>query len=533
MKSVKELENKNISKNEKSRMGIYGFEGEKELGQFFTPIEIVNYILDNSGFRERELIKMDSEKLVNLKIADISVGEGVFLIECFKRLLNVLDKRENIKKVILKKGYKNPEKWIVEHNLYGVDIDKKLVEKTKESLSMLCKENIEDIKFNIFQGNTLLSEIREDIDYNFFEIKFDFLFGNPPYSKKMNQGDKKKYFKLYSESIGGHPNLCTLFIHKSIEMLNKGGVMGYLVSAPYISAYYHRKLRKLIIERTKIIEVLRFEDRKNVVDKVLQELSILILKNEETSKDYKLIVSVTKDRNSLSKKKIHKNKISLLEFLHNTKYNNEFLIAKSLLDYSIVEKMKKKGKPLKNYAKVSTGEVVQFRSKELISNVTSSGSVPLVEIEFIKKFQFSNKFKKWYKPKKDNQYIHNGEEIIVKRMTSKEQPKRIIASVVNKDKYAVDNKLNYIKAKDRFSLYSILGLLNSLLFDYYFRLFSSNTQVSSNELRFLPVMLDEEVGKIAERMQESEGSTSELNEKVFNLYEISSEEKKHILSFYK
>ena len=39
---------------------------KKELGQFFTPIEIVNYILDNSGFRKEELIKINHKKLINL-----------------------------------------------------------------------------------------------------------------------------------------------------------------------------------------------------------------------------------------------------------------------------------------------------------------------------------------------------------------------------------------------------------------------------------------------------------------------------------
>ncbi len=55
----------------------------------------------------------------------------------------------------------------------------------------------------------------------------------------------------------------------------------------------------------------------------------------------------------------------------------------------------------------------------------------------------------------------------------------------------VENKLNYIYRPkghlDRFEVMGLCGLLNSELFDLYFRTFNGNVNVSATELRQMPL----------------------------------------------
>ena len=501
---------------------------KKYLGQFFTPIEIVDYILDISSFSQKELSGFSTKKILELKIGDISCGEGIFLVEVYKRLVKAVRKRDDLEKELTKIGYNDYKKFILEKIIYGVDIDSTMIEKTRNNL--LVESGLQDkaISLNLIVKNSLLVDL-------FKNLKFDYLFGNPPYSKKINEKDKKSFFELYKESIGGHPNLCTLFIHKSINILKEEGILGYLVSAPYLSAYYHRNLRKMIVDKTEIKQILRFEDRKGVVEGILQELSIIVFKRKDFNDDYFLTASVTKDKKTLVQKKISNNKIKFSKFLHNHEYNREFLIAKNILDYKIVEKMRNKGNPLKSFADVHTGEIVKFRSKNHIKKTPDKSYFPLINIEFVKPFQLIEDIQNiFYKPKKAMQYIHNGKLILIKRLTSKEQPKRVIASIVNMNGYTIDNKLNFIEPKNEEELYILVGLLNSYLLYYFFRLFSSNTQVSSNELRFLPIILDKKVGEITKKIIiRKEDLLDDLNERIFEIYGLSNEEKENIICFYK
>ena len=451
---------------------------KKEIGQVFTPEEIVRYILDNSFFTINYLSSKSSQELINLRIADISVGEGIFLLEAYKRLYSVLKERKDVHDIISKEGYSDIRKWIIEKNLYGIDIDSEALSTAKENLKK--ESGVESLNFNLIEGNALLNYTKDKNKEFIFNIRFDYLFGNPPYSKNIKSEEKKKYFYLYKESIGGHPNLCALFLHKSIDMLAKNGILGYLVAAPYINAYYHRNLRKMIADKTTIIEVLRFEDRKKVIDGILQELSIIIFSKQKPKQDYLLNVAVTNDLKSLVNKNIHKTQINFSKFYHNGDYAHEFLIAKSQIDYNIKDKMKSKGKPLSKFSAIHTGEVVQFRNKHQLTNISKEGSYPLIKIENVNSFKVSKKYDSWFKPKKGMQYTHSGGLILVKRLTSKEQPKRIIASFFKEKRFAVDNKLNLLKPYDSKDLISIMGLLNSKLIDYYFRLYISNTQFSSN-----------------------------------------------------
>jgi adenine-specific DNA-methyltransferase len=505
-------------------------------GQVNTPQSIVEYILDNSEFSINYLNNIPVNELCSLKIMDPAVGDGIFLLEAFRRLRQVMLLKKNaVEKYI---GDNDINEWILKNNLFGIDIDEKCIENTIDNLKKISGIKGK-INFNILQGNTL--KPNKNIE-NMVNEKYNYIFGNPPYSKRISKEDKEFYFKKYKKSIGGHPNLCTLFIHQSLDMLKPDGILGFLVAAPYLSSYYNRKLREMIINKYKIVELLRFIDRRNIIQNILQEFSIIVVRNTIPEKNYSVKLSTTQDLASMSIGQIKSVTMQFSNVVNGGDYNSAFLVCPSEMDYEIIHKIRTESEPLYNYCDINTGEVVQFRSKELLSVKKTSNNFPLIEISNVKKFRLEEGVKRFYKPKKGRQYIHNKKSVLMKRLTSKEQPFRIIACLSPRYAYAADNKLNVVTVKNNsIDFYLLLGILNSLLIDYYFRSYSSNTQVSANEIKFFPIPIRSESKskKIIElsRLMAMNGFSKEtfakLNEGIFDLYEISENERKHILQYFK
>ena len=148
---------------------------------------------------------------------------------------------------------------------------------------------------------------------------------------------------------------------------------------------------------------------------------------------------------------------------------------------------------------VSTGPIVSHRMKEFLEQDPQDDSVPLLyphhfvdrQLQYPKEHKKPNAIrvtpdsKKWLMP-------NNGFYVIVRRFSSKEEKRRIVANVINpndidKEWIGFDNCWNVFHIKKQgFDHATAMGLacfLNSSLLDNYFRIFSGHTQVNATDLR--------------------------------------------------
>lgn len=151
---------------------------------------------------------------------------------------------------------------------------------------------------------------------------------------------------------------------------------------------------------------------------------------------------------------------------------------------------------------VSTGPVVDFRLREYLRSMPGYGTVPLL---YPGHFQGSKP--EWPKPdlKKPNaikrtseteKWLYpNGCYCVVRRFSSKEERRRIVASVVHPSdfpdvaKLGFENHLNVFHQERRglpdALAYGLAAFLNSTSADTSFRRFSGHTQVNATDLRIL------------------------------------------------
>ena len=88
-------------------------------------------------------------------------------------------------------------------------------------------------------------------------IKFDLIIGNPPYYV-MKKGDvDKKYYEYFE----GRPNIFIIFIIKSLELLNVGGILSFVLPLNFLNCLYYDKMRAYISKHFKIISITYCNDK--------------------------------------------------------------------------------------------------------------------------------------------------------------------------------------------------------------------------------------------------------------------------------
>ena len=195
---------------------------KKENGEVFTPIKLVNDMLDK--------LPIEVWKNKNLKWLDPCCGMGNFPIAVYLRLM------EGLKDEV--KDMKERKKHILENMLYISELNKKNV--------LVCKQIFDinnEYKLNIYEGDSLKVDY-----YKEFKIKqFNIIMGNPPYQD--DSGNKGK----------GH-TLWTRFVELSLNKLLFPS--GYLVFVhPSLWRQPEHDMLKLI--KTKQILYLEIHDEKD------------------------------------------------------------------------------------------------------------------------------------------------------------------------------------------------------------------------------------------------------------------------------
>ena len=85
-----------------------------------------------------------------------------------------------------------------------------------------------------------------------FEGKYDLIIGNPPYFVMK----KKDVHNSYYDYFDGRPNIFILFIIKSLNLLNDGGILSFILPRNFLNCLCYNKTRKYINENFKIINIM-------------------------------------------------------------------------------------------------------------------------------------------------------------------------------------------------------------------------------------------------------------------------------------
>jgi len=373
-----------------------------------TPTEIVKYMV------EKTLSKVCEGKtpaeILNVHIADIACGSGIFLEEAFSYLQNYCIQKylaNGEARHLIETGngsYKLPldeKKRILCSCIYGIDIDIHAVEVAKFSLLIKLIENenapsvadetpiLPDLSHNILFGNSLVSsEELQGIRYSAEELiemapfewssinygnPFSVIIGNPPYVNTegmhalLPKPEVEIYKKKYKTSHKQFDKYF-LFIEQAVRKTAKNGYICYIVPNKFFKIGAGEKLRALISKEKLLVSIDDFGDAQLFEDKTIYSSILLLQKAKQDTFIYSYIDSANRLWSGEETNKIELNNSILNKLPWRLTTDTHFLSMLQRLDQISV--------PITKYADIFNGiqtsaerptPIYWFSSEDIIS----------------------------------------------------------------------------------------------------------------------------------------------------------------------
>lgn len=330
---------------------------------------------------------------------------------------------------------------------------------------------------------------------------------NPPYKKiKTLSHHRQLLRKVGIETV----NLYTGFVALAILLLKVGGELVTIIPRSFCNGSYYRPFREFLLKHCAIRQIHLFDSRNSAFsdDSVLQENIIIHLCKQE--RQSKVIISCSQDASFANYAE------KAFDFDTIVKVND-----KELFIHIPTQQSAKEMPTICKYSltdigiDVCTGPVVDFRLKDCWSELINDNTVPLLyphhfssgELVWPKHHKakpnsllLTSESKKWLMP--------NGHYVLVKRFSSKEERRRIVAyhltpEMLSTNWIGFENHWNILHVKKQ-GLNAILAkgitiFLNSTILDQWFRVFSGHTQVNATDLRALHYPSNSKLQELGER----------------------------------
>ncbi len=463
----------------------------KKYGQFFTNVTTAKFMA--------ALFDFDLSKS-KLCILDAGAGSGILSVAVIDKLIN--------------DGYKG------EIHLTCYETDEQVLSLLKINLDLIKSKY--GIHYEIIQANYITSQTFENSTLFDDENKvYDYIIGNPPYLKISKDANEAK---IMSNVCYGAPNLYFLFWAMGIHNLKYGAELVYIVPRSWTSGAYFKQFRQYLFANCVITDMHLFESRDKVFDgeSVLQET--IVVKVKKTTKRPKFI-NITSSSTST-----FEDVVKFSAPYGTIVAQNQFVyLVTNEKDVKVLNQINHFDTTLPDInMRMQTGIIVDFRTREVLRNQLEDNSYPLFYSQHIKGGRVIwplGKEGEVIKTDRKGYLQENSDFLMVKRFTSKEEERRLQCGIYLKKKYSqfpyisTQNKINFIKCDSPCVTYGLYVLLNSSLYDDYYRILNGSTQVNSTEINQMPIPERRIIEEMGRELMHKELSVENCN-KILNKWII-------------
>ncbi|WP_283125769.1 Eco57I restriction-modification methylase domain-containing protein [Providencia stuartii] len=391
----------------------------------------------------------------------------------------------------------------------------------------LCKIRAMEFEINwqqkIIESDFIQASVEQLLIEN-YSPKYNKAILNPPYLKISAKGRERALLQKVGIEAS---NLYSAFVALAIKQLKSGGELVAITPRSFCNGPYFNDFRKQMLNECSLNKIHVFNSRKSAfkADNVLQENIIYHLTKGEAQRKIITVYS-SKCANDVNPT------IFEVPFDEIVKSNNPGLFIHIVTNEQERELANQAGGlpcSLSDLGiQVSTGKVVDFRTRENLSKEYIPNSVPLIFPQHLQNCSIVWPIIKAKKPNAlivneatSSLMVPNGIYVLTRRLTAKEEKRRIVASIyypeiANVDTVGFDNKINYFHAHgkplDNRLAKGLWVFLNSTLIDKYFRQMNGQTQVNATDLRALRYPTREQLEDIANQVDFDEFEQEKIDE---------------------
>lgn len=509
----------------------------RSTGIYYTNVELAKYLIDEMF----EVSNKNKNEIIESVLLEPCVGIGNFIYAYFKKLFELEYSKDDIENVL--------------KNIYIADIDKKALElfKTifKKFIFIYFEIELFDDYFDERIGSTLVFDIEKGSQYIPIEEVFpnvmksggfDIIITNPPYKNLKAEKNKylkdeeikkmQEYYKEFSKIVKqqfdysneGVLNLYKIFIEEIVcNYSKKDAEIILLIPSTILTDKTCEKLRTMILENHSIKTINLIPERNKYLDAQQSLCTLLIQKGKKTDSikivneldlDKKLMHNIVRYEDiknpytgnsifSVSQseqetlKKIRENPvIKELSFIKNLRgeldvtANKKFIIT-NITDYKLI-----RGKDI-SYYKLNINNINEYVSDEFIKNSTKA------------------------------KYI-NEDRIVCQQVVNIHKERRLTFALCKKGN-VVANSCNFLYVEPNefdFDIYILIGLMNSSLMNWLFKLTSSNNHVNNYEIDALPIPIKspylKEIGSMVQKLvnEKDDSLIEKIDKLVYKAFNI-------------
>lgn len=399
---------------------LAGEERRKQLAMFFTPPSLTKRLLDD--------LSASGVDFSARKFCDPACGGAAFLVPIAMRIRDSLREQGLLPSQILEH---------VQEHLLGFDIDDALCELSKHFLLMVMHEEVVEMdnrpEFQIHQCDSLL------MAKNLFG-RMDVVVCNPPF-RKVPLSEVVHYKDTFADIIEAQPNLYALFITLCVKLIAPGGICALVTPTSFLSGRNFSKLRRYLMRQVTMLSIGMVSDRSGVFIDVEQETALTLALHEEVKdlriKETKISV-IARNGNYVDVGRCilpdsgvswpiprTENDVALLKSVANS--------CATLTDYGYVARI---GAFVWNRDKrmtyASAKKAEQERNGAAVPLLWSSDIAPNGHLRFTGATKSNQEHCFINMGIKDHRSVVRRPSVLLQRVTSNDQPRRLIAAAVPK-----------------------------------------------------------------------------------------------------
>lgn len=459
---------------------LVGKDQRKWQAMYFTPPHLAQRLLDNAA-----------DRLLDGPIVDPACGGAAFLAPAAVRIMQALERKGLSSTQILAH---------IEANVHGVDMDSFLCQLSVTFLRMVLARHIGEAGYDpVFRVQT-----GDGLDAGALSAgEYGLVLCNPPY-RKMTRTETGPYAAEYGNLMRGQPNLYTLFIGRAISLLRASGTAVFLTPMSFLSGQSFTPIRRHLTSHGAIKQIDLIHDKTGVFLGAEQDSAITVWQRNPADAGTSDIHVLVRDG---SWKLTGRPRLCTSDA--------PWPLPREEGDAELLSLFQVTVPTLSSYGyAVRTGCVVMHRNQRALyqkrpgtaqqghvlplvwqSDISSNGTLCLDERERV-----THRYVDMQAAEAPG--VVRRPAVAVQRVTSDDQPRRLVCAVVPNSAYAEfggvvgENHVCFIEqTRDKAAVDTDLlcSILRTRTIDRLFRCMSGATNVSAYELHSLPLPDPEQV----------------------------------------
>lgn len=518
-------------------------EEKQKKGQYYTPVPVVDYILDEVGYKQGGAIIGGNKKLL-----DPACGSGTFLVRAARRLV------ETYRNSAAQGQSYNPVQILeqIRDNLYGFEINPFACYLSEVNLLIQTLDLVKDAldrnqmpdlrRFHVYnvdtlarptgayysaQLNTLLAEETDEVDRikrraegTAYANGFAFVVANPPYGAKLGNLYKNRLKEEWSDISFGQPDTFVFFLKFGTDLLARNGRLGFITPNTYLMGTNTEKLRAELLKAGRIEQIVDLP--KGIWHDANVDCVLLFLaaETDETKRRAQQVkINILGLRESLDKlaertwfEELIQSQASWIDHPQ-----SEFDIKYDVLSQKIetaclvpTNALLSNGSAETKVLRLgditeSTQGIIPYHTKsDSVGNpfIKSEESVPRNTPEwkptidrksFVGRYEMRwgvhkpyIKYGNWLYTSNDSKYYENPKILFV-RLRNRALNRRLVGTYDSKKFYNRHKVSNIIAKSNKFDLKYILAVFNSSLLNFWYKRKYHSVEISVDNVRNLPI----------------------------------------------